>query len=360
LLLYWDIVVRLHPLISVCVFSRPQTRSRGATRRPPSRHALRASGSGSDSARTESLASSLGGIGEETTPTKKKSAGTGTPITKRADPFADLISQSDSLPPLPKPEGGEEYGIFSSSKTKAKVTMGSGSEEDSLFGSVGQAGGVKEDLFPPLPSLTTPSPAPPPTNHTRTQAPKKPAVSVFDTPVVDIFASQKVEEKDDIFGSSVKEPLKKPEKSLDELLSGKTGREEVDRGEKTPAVSSSSVEATPDAAPASKTKKTKVAKKKKKKSANKGPTDEQLFGNTDDIFGGIPEAKQTTPKTKKKKKASGEAAVVGDTHADTGETEEKKKTKKKVKKTEPKDLSMFDADAPNIFDDPLNALGSTS
>ena len=87
----------------------------------------------------------------------------------------------------------------------------------------------------------------------------------------------------------------------------------------TPAVSSSSVEATPDAAPASKTKKTKVAKKKKKKSANKGPTDEQLFGNTDDIFGGIPEAKQTTPKTKKKKKASGEAAVVGDTHADTGE-----------------------------------------
>ena len=89
----------------------------------------------------------------------------------------------------------------------------------------------------------------------------------------------------------------------------------------TPAVSSSSVEATPDAAaadPASKTKKTKVAKKKKK-TANKGPTDEQLFGNTDDIFGGIPEAKQKTPKTKKKKKASGEAAVVGDSHADTGE-----------------------------------------
>ena len=43
-----------------------------------------------------------------------------------------------------------------------------------------------------------------------------------------------------------------------------------------------------------------------------------------------------------------------------GETEEKKKTKKKAKKTEPKDLSMFDADAPNIFDDPLNAMGSTS
>ena len=57
-------------------------------------------------------------------------------------------------------------------------------------------------------------------------------MSAFDTPVVDIFASQKVEAKDDIFGSSVKEPLKKPEKSLDELLSGKKGKEEVDRGEK--------------------------------------------------------------------------------------------------------------------------------
>ena len=69
----------------------------------------------------------------------------------------------------PATEGGEEYGIFSSSKTKTKVTIGSGSEEDSLFGSVGKAGGDKEDLFPPLPSLTTPSPAPPPTSHAQTQ-----------------------------------------------------------------------------------------------------------------------------------------------------------------------------------------------
>ena len=45
--------------------------------------------------------------------------------------------------------------------------------------------------------------------------------------------------------------------------------------------------------------------------------------------------------------------------APAAETEEKKKTKKKVKKTEPKDLSMFDADAPNIFDDPLSALGTS-
>ena len=38
------------------------------------------------------------------------------------------------------------------------------------------------------------------------------------------------------------------------------------------------------------------------------------------------------------------------------EKEEKKKVKKKAKKVEPKDLSMFEEDAPNIFDDPLSAL----
>ena len=52
---------------------------------------------------------------------------------------------------------------------------------------------------------------------------------MFDTPPVDIFASQNStsQVKDDIFASSVKRPLKKPEKSLDELLSGKK-RDESD------------------------------------------------------------------------------------------------------------------------------------
>ena len=38
---------------------------------------------------------------------------------------------------------------------------------------------------------------------------------------------------------------------------------------------------------------------------------------------------------------------------EAAETEEKKKVKKKAKQAELKDFSMFDADAPNIFDDPL-------
>ncbi|CAI8035661.1 hypothetical protein GBAR_LOCUS19976 [Geodia barretti] len=159
------------PVTTHTLFNPNKTRSRGAARRPPSRHALRASGSGSDSARTESLTSSLGGVGEETTPTKKKSAGTGIPITRPADPFADLISQSDSLPPLPKPEGGEEYGIFSSSKTKTKVTIGSGSEEDSLFGSVGRPAETRKTSS--LPSPLSPHPhlhlLPPATHRHRWQ-----------------------------------------------------------------------------------------------------------------------------------------------------------------------------------------------
>ena len=67
--------------------------------------------------------------------------------------------------------------------------------------------------------------------HAHKQQTKQPSVSVFDAPPEDIFASQKLQDKDDIFGSSLKQPLKKPEKSLDELLAGKN-REETDGGGK--------------------------------------------------------------------------------------------------------------------------------
>ena len=56
------------------------------------------------------------------------------------------------------------------------------------------------------------------------------AASAFDAPPEDIFASQKKPDKDDIFGSSVKQPLRKPEKSLDELLVGKAREETDSRG----------------------------------------------------------------------------------------------------------------------------------
>lgn len=42
-----------------------------------------------------------------------------------------------------------------------------------------------------------------------------------------------------------------------------------------------------------------------------------------------------------------------------GEKPKKTKVKKKTKKSEPKDLSMFEENAPSIFDDPLSALGNT-
>ena len=58
-----------------------------------------------------------------------------------------------------------------------------------------------------------------------------------------------------------------------------------------------------------------MVKKKKKK----GPTDEQLFGDTDHIFGDVPEAKPKAVKTKKKKKKpSGEGAVEGDSATAAG------------------------------------------
>ena len=43
---------------------------------------------------------------------------------------------------------------------------------------------------------------------------------------------------------------------------------------------------------------------------------------------------------------------------DAGQAKKTTKAKKKTKKSEPKDLSIFDDDAPSIFDDPLSALGN--
>ena len=68
-------------------------------------------------------------------------------------------------------------------------------------------------------------------------------------------------------------------------------------------------------------KKTKPkAGKKKKKAVAKGRTDEELFGNTDDIFGDLPEAKPKSPKVKKKKKKVESAAVAPPTGEGEGET----------------------------------------
>ena len=60
-------------------------------------------------------------------------------------------------------EGGEEYGIFSSTKTKAKLSVvgGGGRREgggDSLFGSTAgptSSKAASDDLFPTLPPQTS-------------------------------------------------------------------------------------------------------------------------------------------------------------------------------------------------------------
>ena len=98
-----NLCVCVHELSCVYVYILcVQSRSRGAARRPPSRRALRASGSGSDTAPSDPLPSSLGRSNRESPALKKKPAAT-IPIAKSADPFADLLSQSESLPPPSEP-----------------------------------------------------------------------------------------------------------------------------------------------------------------------------------------------------------------------------------------------------------------
>ena len=89
-------------------------------------------------------------------------------------------------------------------------------------------------------------------------------------------------------------------------------------------------------------------KKKSTKKKTKGRTDDELFGNTDDIFGDIPASTGKSPKTKKKKKktaaaSSGEGggAVGGASEAPDGKcfmaitiiSYPKKKKQKQKKKT---------------------------
>ena len=73
-------------------------------------------------------------------------------------------------------------------------------------------------------------------------------------------------------------------------------------------------------------KKTKPKGTKKEKTKKpKGRTDEELFGNTDDIFGDLPPAATTkNPKTKKKKKKTVEQSVTAATAVMDGATEESK------------------------------------
>ena len=61
---------------------------------------------------------------------------------------------------------------------------------------------------------------------------------------------------------------------------------------------------------------------KPKKAKPKGRTDEELFGNTDDIFGGIPSKPKQAKAKKTKKKAKGDSGEAAAATNDTGETVE--------------------------------------
>ncbi|XP_048588128.1 WASH complex subunit 2 [Nematostella vectensis] len=96
----------------------------------------------------------------------------------------------------------------------------------------------------------------------------------------------------------------------------------------------------------------KVERKPRK--VNKPLGDDDLFGDSGDIFADVP----SKPKEKKKKKpaaASASEDSIFDEKPTSDKTTKKTKAKKKPEKKPAKTTSIFDEDAPNIFDDPLNA-----
>ncbi|KAM7450973.1 Family with sequence similarity 21 [Porites harrisoni] len=98
----------------------------------------------------------------------------------------------------------------------------------------------------------------------------------------------------------------------------------------------------------------KKVEPRKPKKVNKPLGDDELFGDSGDIFSDIP----SKPKDKKKKKSATTAPAKDDIFADqsaAGDEKSIKKTTTKAKKKPEKKPSIFDDDVPSIFDDPLNA-----
>lgn len=95
----------------------------------------------------------------------------------------------------------------------------------------------------------------------------------------------------------------------------------------------------------------KKAEQRKPKKVVKPLGDDDLFGDSGDIFSDIP----SKPKDKRKKKSSTAAPKEDIFAAETVGEKSTKKTNAKAKKKPEKKPSIFDDDVPSIFDDPLNA-----
>ena len=219
-----------------------QTRSKGANRRPPSRHALRARGSSSVSEEAISDKS----IDAFSPPSRAaKSPKVVRKQTPKKDPLLfedDFLTQS-----LPKAttrlgagksviddlegEISEETGIFGSKKGTSKISV---TLDNDLFGERKKENPkvLDDDLFST--TVVKPKPvkpqvdddlfsSPPPKPHPKPET----AVDIFGAPPEDIFASKQPEGISDLF-SAAKEDKK--DKGLDDLfgsISQKTkGKEE--------------------------------------------------------------------------------------------------------------------------------------
>lgn len=287
---------------------------------------------------------------------------------------ADPLITNDSSPSLVSATSPEE-DLFSSAKdtkkkseTTVKETPSKG-EEDSKISSP-----LDNDLFSPVPKDDK--------NVAKTTAAKDKLSAKLPTnlpakeqsPVSDgdLFASNTAKEEskpnkgekektttdkkfssplgdddDDLFAVSA--PAKKEIKTVTDSAAKKTASPLS--GKKTVTKGSSILDKEDDELFS--VKKTEARKPKK---VVKPLGDDDLFGDSGDIFSDIP----SKPKGPKKKKSAtnapkddifaDDAATGGDEHAPKKTaTKAKKKTDKKPKS------SIFDDDAPSIFDDPLNA-----
>ncbi|XP_072168433.1 uncharacterized protein [Diadema setosum] len=352
-----------------------KTRARvSAKRRPPSRKSLQAAAAAASGSNPSFWSDSTG----EDQPDIGASAASAKPEEPRT---REPVPAAKPKKPVPPPEdifGDDLYANTSGDAQQSSTLKVSSSKEERPFSIEGES-----DLFASKPSSGDKK------QQRRTldlddDLFAGPSKVGLDASIDDIFATPPAPEKSSKPSTDKKEPayediFASDSKSKRSTLTDLAVDEDL-FGDSKPKGTSSAVSidedlfGTPPPAPsatASKPKKKKVAKKtavleddddlfaekpKKTKAKPAKATDDDLFADTTDIFADIPASKP-----KKKKKAGTEDSIFKDVQGDDifAEPVASKPKKTKAKKKAAKETTdIFSTDAPNIFDDPLNAINN--
>ncbi|XP_064652229.1 WASH complex subunit 2-like [Lineus longissimus] len=301
------------------------------------------------------------------------------------DMFKSVEISKGNGPPL-----GDEDDIFGSGKKSVPQKQDSGdiisakssglADGDDIFASGPKKSKVPSDLDIFAPKSSQKSETNDIFRSAEEKNGEKPAPDLFKSPATDeedIFASKStkvtkskssvMDDNDDIFADSSVNKKKEPKPVVTESQPSATAMDDDEVDIFAPKTKQSTTTKKADAFEddddlfAKPVKKVTKLKKEKTK-------DEDLFKDETDIFASLPASAPKEKKKKKKTDAGSKSLFKGDvddifatpkSSSPTSKPKTKKTTTPKKKTTSAKDdASIFDENAPSIFDDPLNAMQS--